>query len=107
MCFCFFRVLLRSVFLFCLSSSSWVVVFPCCVVVLVFLLHVLAACFCVWALVLSFCGNLVGGSFGYGRPGGVNIFFGFSQNRSVWVRTGTGPQGEGFCERFWRRNYGA
>ena len=28
----------------------------CCVVVLVFQLHVLAVCFCVWVLVFSFCG---------------------------------------------------
>ena len=42
--------------------------------------------FCAWVLVLSFCGNLVGGSFGYGRPGGVNTCFGFSHSRSVWVK---------------------
>ena len=36
----------------------------------------------------------------YGQRGGVNIFFGFSDNGSVWVKTGAGPQDEGFCKLF-------
>ena len=53
---------------------------------------------------LSFCGNLVGGSFGNGQPGGVDIFLGFSYNRSVWVKTRAALGEEGFCERLWLQN---
>ena len=41
-----------------------------------------------------------GGLFGHGQPGGVNVFFGFSHNRDVWVKTGAVPQGEGFRRLF-------
>ena len=42
---------------------------------------------CGWVFGLPFGGNFPGGSYGYGQPGGVNIFFGFSHNRGVWVKT--------------------
>ena len=61
-------------------------------------LHVLAArlCVCVCFLGLPFEGNHHGKSYGYGQPGGVNIVFGFSHNRGVWVKTAAGPQGDPF-----------
>ena len=34
------------------------------------------------------------------KQGGVNIFFGFSHNRGVWVKTGAVPQGDDFCNFF-------
>ena len=55
-CFCFLGDLLRSVFCFVYLPYLGLLFLRCCVVVLVFQLHVLAACFCVWVLVLSFCG---------------------------------------------------
>ena len=48
----------------------------------------LLACVCGFSGCL-FAGNPLGGSYGYGQPGGVNIFFGFSHHRGVWVKTAT------------------
>ena len=76
--FRFVWVFLGSVFFL---SSFWFVFLHCCVVVLVFLLHVLAA-----RLSLSLSGffglpshgNSLGESFENGRPGGVIVFLFFS-----------------------------
>ena len=56
----------------------------------------LVVCVCVCFLGLSFEGNHPGKSYGYGQPGGVNIIFGFSHNRGVWVKTAAVPQGDPF-----------
>ena len=69
----------------------------CSVLMLLLLLHVLAARLSVGVFGLPFYGNPPGGSYGYGQPGGVNICFGFSHNRGVWVKTGAVPQGEVFA----------
>ena len=70
----------------------------CSVRMLFLLLRVLAArlCVCVCFLGLPFQGNHHGKSYGYGQPGGVNIFFGFSHNRGFWVKTAAVPQGDPF-----------
>ena len=84
--------------MFCLFSSSWAVSSLLCGRAgfnFMSWLRVFACGF----LVLSFCGNLAG-AFGHGRPGGVNIFSGFSHNRSVWVKKGTGPRARVFANGF-------
>ena len=54
------------------------------------LLNVLSARLCVGGFFgLPFEGNHHGKSYGYGQPGGVNIFFGFSHNRGFWVKIAT------------------
>ena len=67
----------------------------CSRLMLLLLLHVLAPCFCAWGRVLPFYGDCLGGLLGDGHEGGVNIFFGFSHNRDVWVKTGAALEGEG------------
>ena len=76
----------------------------CSVLMLLIPLHVLAARLSLWVFGLPFYGNPPRGSYGYGQPGGVNIFFGFSHNRGVWVKTGAAPQGEGFANFFYLKN---
>ena len=96
---------LFELFFFCVSACVvfllWVLVcflsilvvilglsfLDCSILMLLLLLRVLAARLCVWVFGLPFGGNPPGGSYGYGQPGGVNIFFGFSHNRGVWVKT--------------------
>ena len=65
-------------------------VLDCSVLMLLILLHVLAARLSVGVFGLPFEGNPPGGAHGYGQLGGVNIFFGFS-HRGVWMKTGAGP----------------
>ena len=91
LCFCLCGVLLwvlvcfLSIFVVILGLSF----LDCSVLMLFILLRVLAARLCVG----GFLGCLLagtfrgGGSYGYGQPGGVNIFFGFSHSRGVWVKT--------------------
>ena len=77
-CFCFFGVLLRSVFCFVYLPHLGLLFLRWCVVVLVFQLHVLAACFCVWVLVLSFFGlTLLGGRSGRDNREGSIYFSAF------------------------------
>ena len=79
-CFCFFRVLLRSIFCFAYLPHLGLLFLGCCVVVLVFKLHVLAGCLCVSVSVLSFCGEPCGGGGLWVGPTGrgQNIFWRFS-----------------------------
>ena len=67
---------------------------------LLLLLPFLAARISVWVFGLPFSGDHLGGSFRYGHKGGVNIFFGFSHNRGVWVKTGAALKGEGSYDCF-------
>ena len=69
--------------------------------VLMLLLHLMSwllVCVCVCFLWLPFEGNHHGKSYGYGQPGGVNIFFGFSHNRGFWVKTTAVRQGDPFLK---------
>ena len=79
-CFCFFRVLLRSIFFgFVYLPHLGLVLLRCCVVVLVFYLYVLAGCLCVSVSVLSFCGEPCGGGLWAGSTRrGQYIFCSFS-----------------------------
>ena len=61
----------------------------CSVLMLLLLLRVLAARLCVWVFGLPFGGNPPGGRMDMGQPGGGHIFFGFSHNQGVWVKTAT------------------
>ena len=61
---------------------------------------------CVWVFGLPFGGSPPGGggSYGCGQPGGVNIFFGFSHNRGVWVKTAAALGEECFSKLFSFKN---
>ena len=63
---------------------------------LLYFMSWLLVCVCVCSLGLPFEGNHHGNSYGYGQPKGVNVFFGFSHNRSFWVKTAAVPQGDPF-----------
>ena len=95
-CFLWVLVCFFSILVVILGSSF----LGCSVLMLFFVLHVLVARLSEWVFGLPFYGNPRGWSCGYGQPGGVNIFFGFSHNHGVWVKTGAVPQGEGFCKLF-------
>ena len=83
-CFCYGFWFVSCQFL----SSSWdclslIALSWCCFFYFVSWLLV-----CVWVgFWAAFWRELSGGSYGYGQPGGVNIFFGFSHSRGVWVKT--------------------
>ena len=55
---------------------------------------------CVGFLGFLFLGTLSGGRLGMANREGVNICFGFSHNRGVWVKTGAVPEGEGSLQTF-------
>ena len=100
-CFCLCGVSFLGSGLFLLFFSTLVVILglsflDCSVQMLLLLLHVLAARLSVGFFGLPFYGNTPGGSYGYGQPGGVNLFFGFSDNQGVWVKTAAALREEGF-----------
>ena len=95
LCFCLFGV---WGVLLCFFGMLFVILglsFLHCSVLMLLLLHALAARLSAWVSGLVFVWEPFGGSFGYGHEGGVNIFFSFSHNRGVWVKTGAAPEGEG------------
>ena len=87
--------------MFCLSSSSWVVVTSLPLVVLVFELNLLAACLCVTVSVLSFCAEPCGGLVGRANREGSIYFLPFFIIGCVWAKTRTSLGEEGFFARFW------
>ena len=84
---CFFGVFMGSgLFLSILFVILGLSFLHCSVLMSLLLFQVLAARLSVWVIGLPFYGNALGGSFGYGQQAGLNILFGFSHNRGVWVK---------------------
>ena len=88
---CFFSILFVILALSFLHGSA---------LMLLLLLHVLTHRFSVRGRGLPFLWDCLGGSFGYGHDLEVNIFFGFSHSRGVWVKTGAALEDEGSYDCF-------